>query len=85
MATFTALAKILFLENYYNTKIAGLGEILSHENFQLYGTHHDPCSLPEALSHVSLAAEKRVCVVVILFGLCGVVWCNKERNKERKK
>ena len=26
MATFTALAKILSLENYYNAKIAGLGE-----------------------------------------------------------
>ena len=25
-ATFTALVKILSLENYYNTKIAGLGE-----------------------------------------------------------
>ena len=38
MATFTALVKILSLENHYNTKIAGLGEILSHKNFRLYDT-----------------------------------------------
>ena len=36
MATFTALAKISSLKNYYNAKIAGLGKTLSHEDFQLY-------------------------------------------------
>ena len=40
--------------------------------------HHDPCSPPEALSHVSLAAEKRVCIIVILLSL------NKS-NKEEKR
>ena len=39
--------------------------------------HHDPCSPPEALSHVSLAAEKRVCIVVILLSL------NKSSKEEK--
>ena len=40
--------------------------------------HHDPCSSPEALSHVSLAAEKRVCIIVIILRL-------NESNKEEKR
>ena len=40
--------------------------------------HHDPCSPPEALSHVSLAAEKRVCIVVILLSL------NKATRRKRR-
>ena len=33
MATFTTLAKILSLKNYYNTKIAGLGENFITQKF----------------------------------------------------
>ena len=37
MVTLTALAKIYSTEYICNTKVAGLGEILSSENFVVYG------------------------------------------------
>ena len=39
--TFTALAKIYSIENFCNTKVAGLGEIniLSSKNIWLYGIY----------------------------------------------
>ena len=36
IATFTTLAKIYSTKYFCNTKVAGLGEILSSENFWLY-------------------------------------------------
>ena len=36
MVTFTALAKV-FSMSFYNTKVAGLGKILSSKNFHVYG------------------------------------------------
>ena len=47
LLVFTALAKIVSLENYYDTKIAGLGKISSHENFWLYSILNptDPLAL----------------------------------------
>ena len=37
MVTFTVLVKIYSIEYFYNIKVAGLGGLLSNENFQLYG------------------------------------------------
>ena len=37
MATFTALVKIYSIKYFCNTKVSGLGKILSSENFHLYG------------------------------------------------
>ena len=36
MATFTVLAKIYSTKYFCNTKVSGLGKILSSENFHLY-------------------------------------------------
>ena len=40
MVTFTALAKIYSIKYFCNTKVSGLGEILSSENFHVYGMYH---------------------------------------------
>ena len=37
--TFAALAKFYLTEYFCNTKVAGLGEILSSENFVVYGNY----------------------------------------------
>ena len=64
MAIFTVLAKFLSLEYYYNTKIAGLAKILSHDKYLAIQYSNESTGKVMMIYHIAEVCA--ICTVVFM-------------------
>ena len=74
MTTFTALAKIYSTKYFCDTKVAGLGEILSSENLRLYSIYILFLLFP-LHDYTNLMSHDYICICSRLESLISLPWC----------